>query len=210
MTIKQLFTIVLLGWMHIVNAQDKNLSAKFNFGMSFSKPGGDLGKVVTKGKAMQLFTSAEAGYHLSFSKNTHFGVKVVGVAGSDYANFFDNNRSTEIKVSAPNIRARIYPFSNNGDLDEELEKTLPSGLPFLIEIPVWITIYTFFNSLHFDYGVEFGKILETAPCAIFDGDFSLRSFTPNLKNGWSMPFLILENIHGPMLPKELLPLKVIM
>lgn len=161
MTIKLLFSIVLIGLMSIVNAQDKNLSAKFNFGMSFSKPGGDLGEVATKGKALQLFTSAEVGYHLRFSKDTHFGIKVAGVAGTDYANFLANDRSTEIKVSAPNFRARIYPFANNGDLEEELEKVLPTGLPFLVEIPVWIGIYTCFNSLHFDYGVGFAKILET-------------------------------------------------
>lgn len=142
-------------------SQSKNLSVKFNTGMSFSKPGGDLGEVATKGKAMQLFAAAEAGYHLSFSKNTRFGVKFAGVAGIDYANFLANDRSTELKVTAPNLRARIYPFANNGNLEEELEKALPSGLPFLIEIPVWIGIYTCFNSLHFDYGVGFGKILET-------------------------------------------------
>lgn len=142
-------------------SQNKNLSVKFNTGMSFSKPGGDLGEVATKGKAMQLFATAEAGYHLSFSKNTRFGVKIAGVAGIDYANFLSNDRLTELKVSAPNFRARIYPFANNGNLEDELEKTLPSGLPFLIEIPVWIGIYTCFNSLHFDYGAGFGKILET-------------------------------------------------
>lgn len=141
--------------------QSKSLSVKFNTGMSFSKPGGDLGEVATKGKAMQLFATAEAGYHISFSRNTHFGVKVAGVAGIDYANFLSNDRLTELKVSAPNLRARIYPFANNGNLENELEKVLPSGLPFLIEIPVWIGIYSCFNSLHFDYGVGFGKIPET-------------------------------------------------
>lgn len=145
----------------MAKAQDKNLSLKFNLGSSFSKPGGDLGNVATKGKAMQLFTSAEVGYHLSFSEKTHFGIKVAGVAGTDYANFLANDRSTEIKVSTPNFRARIYPIANNGLLEEELEKILPKGLPFLVEIPVWIGIYTCFNSLHFDYGVGFGKILET-------------------------------------------------
>jgi hypothetical protein len=161
MTIKLLLTTALIGLMSIVNAQDSNLSAKFNTGMSFSKPGGDLGEVATKGKAMQLFSSAEIGYHLSFSEKSHFGIKVAGVAGTDYANFLANDRSTELKVSAPNLRARIYPLANNGPLEEELEKILPKGLPFLVEIPVWIAIYTCFNSLHFDYGVGFGKILET-------------------------------------------------
>lgn len=141
--------------------QNQSLSAKFNTGMSFSKPGGDLGEVATKGKAMQLFATAEAGYHINYFKKINFGVRLAGVAGIDYANFLANDRLTELKVSVPNLRARIYPFANNGNWDEELEKVLPEGLPFLIEIPVWIGIYSCFNSLHFDYGVGFGKILET-------------------------------------------------
>jgi len=55
--------------------QNKNLTVKLKTGMSFSKPGGDLGEVATKGRAVQLLAAAEAGYHLSFSKNIHFGVK---------------------------------------------------------------------------------------------------------------------------------------
>lgn len=156
-----LLAVLLVGIVSMAKAQDKKLSLKFNLGSSFSKPGSDLGNVATKGKAMQLFTSAEVAYHLSFSKDTHFGIKVAGVAGTDYANFLANDRSTELKVSTPNFRARVYPFANNGPLEEELEKILPKGLPFLVEIPVWIGIYTCFNSLHFDYGVGFGKILET-------------------------------------------------
>ena len=161
MNTRLIFTFLLILTGITVLAQDKNISLKFNTGLSFSKPGGDLGEVATKGKAMQLFSSAEVGYHLSFSGKSHFGIKVAGIAGTDYANFLANDRSTELKVSVPNLRARIYPFANNGPLEEELEKGLPEGLPFLVEIPVWVAIYTCFNSLHFDYGVGFGKILET-------------------------------------------------
>lgn len=178
----------------LANAQDKNLSIKFNLGSSFSKPGGDLGAVATKGKAMQLFTSAEVGYHISFSKDTRFGIKVAGVAGTDYANFLANDRSTELKVSAPNFRARIYPFANNGSMEDELGKVLPSGLPFLIEIPVWIGIYSCFNSLHFDYGVGFGKILET--------DYADTSFQDQTVNrtmsylGWGFQPRIFQSESG--------------
>lgn len=161
MTNKLYFAFLLFSIISIANAQARKLSSKFNFGTSFSSPGGDLGEVATKGKAMQLFTSAEVGYHLRFLKDTHFGIKVAGVAGTDYSNFLANDRSTEIKVSVPNFRARIYPFANNGSMDDELEKVLPRGLPFLVEIPVWVAIYSCFNSLHFDYGVGFGRILET-------------------------------------------------
>lgn len=48
--------------------QNQNLSVKFNTGMSFSKPGGDLGEVATKGKAMQLFATTEAGFHINYFK----------------------------------------------------------------------------------------------------------------------------------------------
>jgi hypothetical protein len=75
MTKKHLLSILLIVLFSIANAQNKKISVKFNFGTSFSKPGGDLGEVATKGKAMQLFTSAEVGYHLNFSKDTHFGVQ---------------------------------------------------------------------------------------------------------------------------------------
>ena len=148
--------------MNRVNSQEKRLGVKFNTGMSFSKPGDDLNEAADKGKAMQLFASAEIGYHLNYSDKTKFGFKVAGVVGQDWANFLSNDRTTEFKLSVPNICARIYPISFNGSMEEGLEKILPEGLPFLIEIPVWIAVYSTFNSLHFDYGKGFGKILETA------------------------------------------------
>ncbi len=156
-----LFAILILASAISIQAQDKNLSLKFNFGSTFSKPTGDLGNVATKGKDLQPSVSAEAGYFLGFSKKKQWGVKVAGVAGYDLANFLSNDRITELKVSVPSLKARIYPFSASGSFDEALEKVLPNGLPFLIEIPVWIGIYASLNSLHFDYGTGFGKILET-------------------------------------------------
>jgi len=69
------FALMLVFIITAGYTQNKNLSVKFNTEMSFSTPGGDLGEVATKGRAMQLLAAAEAGYHLSFSKNTHFGVK---------------------------------------------------------------------------------------------------------------------------------------
>ena len=42
-----------------------------------------------------------------------------------------------------------------------LEQLLPGDLPLMAQIPVYIGIYSVFNSLHFDYGVGNGKILET-------------------------------------------------
>jgi hypothetical protein len=148
--------------MNRVNSQEKKIGVKFNTGMSFSKPAGDLGEVADKGKAMQLFAGVETSYHQNFSKNTKFGIKGAVVLGQDWANFLASDRSTELKISVPSITARIYPISFSGSMEEGLEKILPEGLPFLVEIPVWIAVYSTFNSLHFDYGVGFGKILETA------------------------------------------------
>lgn len=158
---KVIFSFLLILTGTIAIAQDKNISLKFNFGSSFSKPQDDIGAVATKGRALQPSVSGEAGYFVGFSGKTYFGIKVAGVAGYDMANFLSNDRITELKVSIPNLKARIYPFSVGGHFDEALEKLLPTGLPFLIEIPVWIGIYACLNSLHFDYGVGFGKILET-------------------------------------------------
>lgn len=188
------FALMLVFIISAGYSQSKNLSIKLNTGMSFSKPGGDLGEVATKGKAMQLFASAEAGYHINFSKNTRFGVKVAGVAGIDYANFLANDRSTELKVSAPNFLARIYPFANNGNLQDELEKALPSELPFLIEIPVWIGIYSCCNSLHFDYGIGFGKILETDYA---ETGFQDQTVKRNMKYfGWGFQPQIFQSESG--------------
>lgn len=158
--------VVLLSFTFLrtnsVFAQEKNIAVKFNTGMSFSKPGDDLGKVADKGRAMQLFAAVETSYHQNFSKNTKFGMKGAVVLSQDWANFLASDRSTELKISVPSVALRVYPISFNGSLEEGLEQILPKGLPFLIEVPVWIGVYSIFNSLHFDYGVGAGKILETA------------------------------------------------
>jgi hypothetical protein len=155
-----LLSVLFLGFLS-QNSQAQ-VAVKLNTGMSFSKPGGDLGNVATKGKAMQLFAEGELSYHQNFSKNTKFGIRGGVVLGQDYANFLAIDRSTELKVSVTSYKARIYPFAYSGDLEEGLEQVLPGKLPFMIEIPVYIGIYSCFNSLHFDYGTASGKILETA------------------------------------------------
>jgi hypothetical protein len=157
-----LFSILIFAFaFQNATAQLDKLAVKFNTGMSFSKPGDDLGEVAGKGNALQLFASLEGSYHVNYTKNTKFGFKGAAVIGQDWANFLAADRSTELKVSVPNARLRIYPLSYDGHIDDALNKILPEGLPFLIEIPVWIGIYSSINSLHFDYGVGFGRILET-------------------------------------------------
>ena len=158
-----LFSILILAFaFQNASAQLDKLAIKFNTGMSFSKPGDDLGEVADKGKAMQLFLSLEGSYHVNYKKNTKFGFKGALVLGQDWANFLAADRSTELKVSVPNARLRLYPLSYDGHIEDGLEQLLPGNLPMIVEIPVYIGIYSVFNSLHFDYGVGAGKILETA------------------------------------------------
>ena len=142
-------------------SQDKNIGIKLNFGTSFSKPKDDLGKAAVSGKEMQPMLNGEVSYFLELSKKTHFGIKLAGVSGFDMANFISNDYLTEIKATVPNFKARVYPFAASGDFYEALEKVIPEKLPFLIEIPVWIGIAASLNSLHFDYGAGFGRLLET-------------------------------------------------
>lgn len=160
-------SLILFNFTFAQNGKD-NLSFKFNFGTSFSKPKDDLGAVAGGGKEMQILVQTELGYNLSYSKNTDFGVKLAGVAGQDWANFLSNDALTELKVSVPNVKGRIYPFCYNGDILDGLEKVMPEGLPFIIELPVMIGLYSSLNTLHFDYGVGFGKITETAYIDEFD------------------------------------------
>lgn len=158
-----LFSILILAFaFQNATAQLDKLAVKFNTGMSFSKPGDDLGEVADKGKAMQLFASLEASYHVNYTKNTKFGFKGAAVIGRDWANFLAADRSTELKVAVTSAKLRVYPFAYDGKAGDAFEKIAPEGLPFLVEIPVWIGIYSCINSLHFDYGVGAGKILETA------------------------------------------------
>jgi len=154
-----LFAVAVMFLPAVAQSQKSGLSLKFNTGMSFSKPGDDLGKVATKGKS-QFFVTTELGYHVRFAAKSKYGFKIAAVASQDYANFLANDRSTELKLTIPGIRARIYPINAVGNYEDALEKALPK-LPFMVEIPVWIAIASTLNSLHFDYGVGFGKILET-------------------------------------------------
>lgn len=158
----QLFPVLILAFVfQNANAQLNKLAVKFNTGMSFSKPGGDLAEVAVKGKAMQLFTSLEGSYHVNYTKNTQFGFKGAVVLGQDWANFLAADRSTELKVSMTNAKLRLYPFCYEGNNSEAIKKLLPGDFNFFVDIPAGVVIIATLNSLHFDYGVGNGKILET-------------------------------------------------
>jgi len=158
---KVLLILILSLTVTFAFSQDKNIGIKLNFGTSFSKPKDDLGKAAVSGKEMQPMLNGEVSYFLELSQKTHFGVKLAGASGFDMANFISNDYLTEIKATVPNFKVRVYPFAASGDFYEALEKVLPEKLPFLIEIPVWIGIVASLNSLHFDYGVGLGRLLET-------------------------------------------------
>jgi hypothetical protein len=167
-----------------LKAQSNKFGIKFNFGASFSEPMDDIGQVATKGKAMQPFTSLEASYHISYSKKSNYGFRLAGVAGTDNANFLANDRSTEVKVFVPNFRARFYPFTYNKHMEDGLENFLPKNLPFLIEIPTFLTIAAVLNGLHFDLGYGNANILETAYSSSTFQDAEVKR---NMKyNGWGL------------------------
>ncbi|MBE9575210.1 hypothetical protein [Flavobacterium proteolyticum] len=178
-----LFLAYFLFNLSFAQEKESNLSVKFNLGTSFSKPAGDLGNVAGKGKSMQLLLQTEVGYHLSYNKSTKFGVKLAGVAGQDWANFLSNDALTELKVSVPNLKARIYPLSFQGDVFKGLEKIMPKNLPFAIELPIGIALVSSISSLHFDYGLGFGKITETA--YIDEYDFNDQTVNRTMRYfGW--------------------------
>ncbi len=167
-------------------------ATRFNTGMSFSKPLDDLGETYVEGRAMQIFLSGEGSYHQRFSKNTDFGVRGAVVLSRDFANFLKGDRLTELKTSVTSVKARIYPLSYGGENLEGLEKMLPDGLPFLLSVPVWIGVYSIFNSLHFDYGVGAGKILETA--YIDDYNFQDQTVTRTMRyKGWGLQPIIYQS-----------------
>lgn len=141
-------------------AQREGLSLKFNTGFSFSKPGNDLAKVSTEGNS-RFFATAELGYAFTFSKKTNFGSKVAAVTSYDRVNLLAADRQTQLQITIPGIRARFYPLHYSGNIWDGLEKIIPKKIPFILDLPVIAASYAILNSLHFDYGVGFGKILET-------------------------------------------------
>ena len=143
-----------------VQAQREGLSVKFNTGFSFSKPGDDLAKVSTDGGS-RFFATAELGYAFTFSKKTDFGSKLALVTSYDRVNFIAADRQTQLQMTIPGIHARLYPLHYSGKIFDGLEKIMPKKIPFILDLPVIAASYAILNSLHFDYGVGFGEILET-------------------------------------------------
>jgi len=146
--------------LQMVNAQ--HLSFKTNFGTSFSSPKADLGVVAKDGKKMQVFITGELANHFNFKKKNGYGMKLAVVGGYDYANFLAKNGLTELKITTPNLRLRWYPVSFHGDVEDMKIGKLVEKLPFGVDMLALLLMYTSVNGLHFDYGVGFGSILETA------------------------------------------------
>jgi hypothetical protein len=190
-----LFLTYFLFNLSFAQEKESKISVKFNFGTSFSKPEGDLYNVYGKGKEMQLLLQSEVGYNVSFNKSTKFGVKFAGVAGQDWANFLSNDALPQLKVSIPNLRARVYPLNYQGNVFDGFGKIMPKNLPFLIELPLGIALISSISSLHFDYGVGFGTLTETA---YIDGyDFNDRTVHRTMRYfGWGFQPQIHQSESG--------------
>lgn len=181
-----LFTFVFISFLAIsIQAQEKKLSTKFNFGMSFSSPSDELGTEAVKGDQLQATLSLELAYHINVLNRSKYGIKIGAVVGQDWANFLSNNRVSEFNINVPSIKARLYPLSYQGNAEDAFEEIAPLGLPFLIEMPIWIGIYSCINSLHFDYGFGHGLFLETS--FLDDENFIDKSLNRKMTyTGWGI------------------------
>lgn len=162
MKIYSILVAMLLLGSNPLKAQNKPFSLKFNVGPGFATPKDDLGKVAEKKGGPQFFSSLESGVHLNFSKKGNFGIKLAAEIGKENTNFLSSDAQTELIVKVTSFKGRIYPFNTRGNFDDALEKVLPGGIPFPLDLPIWIGIYSALNSLHFDIGYGRANILETA------------------------------------------------
>ena len=164
-------TILFSGFSSFSFAQEGNNSVKFNLGTSFSKPADELAKVAMDGKNMQLSVSAEAARFFNYKKDSKLGFRIAAVVGYDKTHILSKDAITQIRTSIPNVKARIYPLCFKGsafDFAGLVTKEKDLGIGFL-DIPVYLILISTVNSLHFDYGVGFGKLKESSN--IYDDNF---------------------------------------
>jgi hypothetical protein len=155
-------TLILLFFFTASIAQNK-MEVKLNMGMAFSSPLYDIGDVTVKGKTLQPHLSLESKIvRVPFGTDAKLGLKLSGVAGMEWANFLANDRSTELNISNPHLKARVYPLTYNGSVFEYLENQSLGNMPAAVELLLGIAEVAAINSLHFDYGVSFAKIEEVA------------------------------------------------
>jgi len=178
-------------------AQEGNNSVKFNLGTSFSKPGDELATVAMDGKNMQLSVSAEAARFLSYKKDSKLGFRIAAVVGYDNTHILSNDAITQIQTSIPSIKGRIYPLSFKGsafDFAGLVTKEKDLGIGFL-DIPVYLILISTVNSLHFDYGVGFGKLKESSN---IDDESFVETTTNRTMNyfGWGFQPVIYNSESG--------------
>lgn len=172
--------IVFTGFSTFSFAQRKT-SLKFNFGTSFSKPDDELGTVAKKGKSMQPTISVEAGRLINYG-SSNYGIRVAAVGGLDYANFLSNDATTVLKTTITSVKGRVYPISYNGSMEQAMDKAKSTN-SFLGDMGWGLVIYSLVNSLHVDYGVGFGKIVESSN--IDDPNFAVETVNRNMRYfGW--------------------------
>ena len=186
------FAILFSGFSTFSFAQGKT-SLKFNFGTSFSKPEDELGSVAKKGKSMQPTISVELGRFINYGAS-NYGVRAAAVGGLDYSNFLSNDATTVLKTSITSVKGRVYPISYNGSVEKALDNAKSSN-NFLGDLGMGLLIYSFVNSFHVDYGVGFGKIVESTN--IDDPNFVEETVNRNMTYfGWGFQPQIFTSESG--------------
>lgn len=145
-------------------SQDKHWYVKLNFGGTFSKAGDDLASATYGGHALQPSLGAEVPVlQLNYVPTQRVGVRLAGTAGYDLANFNASDMSTTLKITIPSIGGRIYPIASYDNTMTVMDSWLDSNSDYFFGEGTLIFLSALVvNSLHFDYGVGFGNILETA------------------------------------------------
>ncbi|GAB1463447.1 hypothetical protein MASR2M52_15000 [Pedobacter sp.] len=176
----------------------KNVSLKFNMGVSFSGPEDDLALGYMKGKENKFFTEAEIAKHLNYGKSDGLGLKLALVLGKNSSNVLRNDGLTQLNVGITSVKARLYPLSFVAKEDDMMEGMgkIASKFPIGIDILVTGLLWGSFNGLHFDYGTGFSKITEST----FDSDyytFPEQSIKRNLTYfGWGFQPQFLQSSSG--------------
>lgn len=193
-----IFTAVAMVLLSVNSfAQQGNNSIKFNLGTSFSKAGDELATVTSSGKNMQLSVSAEAARFLNYKKDGKTGFKVAVVLGQDFTHVLSKDAITQLKTSIPSIKGRFYPLAYKGsplDFAGAVTKEKDLGIGFL-DLPVYLILISTVNSLHFDYGVGFGKIKESS---YIDDENFVETTTNRTMNyfGWGFQPVIYYSESG--------------
>lgn len=152
---KIIFTIIISTFLTQIAVAQNHHDVKLNFGMVFSKPTEDLANVSKTGRKLQTHISLEGKiFRLPYGKDAQIGAKISAVAGMEWANVLSNDALTEVNISMPHVKARLYPLATNGATFDFIDQSNNNNI-------LWgIVQVIFVNSLHFDYGKSFASLEE--------------------------------------------------